>query len=144
LFGGLLKAKKFVAANLPSSYDQSVSFFYLQKLLNSTHVVASIAVPCCLLLYALLLNAIHVVASIAVPCCLLLYDLLLNSIHVVASIAVPCCLLLYALLLNSIHVVASIAVPCCLLFVSCSLSYYAFVCLIFFLSPTHRKKGKLG
>jgi hypothetical protein len=118
LFGGLLKAKKFVAANLPSSYDQSVSFFYLQKLLNSTHVVASIAVPCCLLLYALLLNAIHVVASIAVPCCLLLY----------------------ALLLNTIHVVASIAVPCCLLFVSCSLSYYAFVCLIFFLSPTHRKK----
>jgi hypothetical protein len=101
LFGGLLKAEQFVAANLPSSYDQSVSFFFSpSEVAYSTYVVASIAVPCCLLIYALLLNTIHVVASI---CRTLL-----------PTFSMLC-------LLNAIHVVASIAVPCCLLFVSCSL-----------------------
>jgi hypothetical protein len=62
LFGGLLKAKQFVAANFPSSYDQSMSFlFYLQKLLNLIHIVASIAVPYRLLHYALLLGMQYLV-----------------------------------------------------------------------------------
>jgi hypothetical protein len=57
LFGGLLKAEQFVAVNLSSSYDQSVSFlFYLQKFLTSICFVASTSVHSCLLHYALLLG----------------------------------------------------------------------------------------
>jgi hypothetical protein len=88
LFGGLLKAEQFVAANLPSSYDQSVSFFFSpSEVAYSTYVVASVAVPCCLLIYALLLNTIQKL--------LIQHMLLLQLQYPVAYLSMLCCLIQY-------------------------------------------------